>query len=338
MVIGADGMGISARLYPDIVRDTLTVLTSGIAGERCDVTIDTSAPRPIATALLRPSAKRVSSVSGLLSQPDGTLKPYTFGLDEYELIGEPGDPESLRIDPVPARTAPISPPPAPRSPSTTTHARPSRRRSPTSPSAASPARWSRRSATSWRCCRHRSRRPTTAAFVDTAAGSSLDRLVALLGYIRYRAGPSDRRGEVQPPRRLRRHRRHPCRHPGHRRRRHHPLRDNRDAHHAGRRVGRARCGCGPPPTPPRPCQSTRSSSCSGRSPGSTPSTTSWPTAAASGRRDRRRAAGAGQGRPAGRQQGHPGRHPRRSARPARRARRRRSRSCPTGCPASSGSR
>ena len=42
-MIGADGMGISARQYPDIVRDALTVLTSGVAGERCDVTIDTSA-------------------------------------------------------------------------------------------------------------------------------------------------------------------------------------------------------------------------------------------------------------------------------------------------------
>ena len=96
-MIGADGMGISARLYPDIVRDTLTVLTSGIAGEQCDVKIDTSTPRPIASAQLARPAKRVSSVSGLLSRPDGTLAPYTFGLEEYELLGEEGDPASLRV-------------------------------------------------------------------------------------------------------------------------------------------------------------------------------------------------------------------------------------------------
>ena len=72
-MIGADGMGISARQYPDIVRDALTVLTSGTAGERCDVTIDTSAPLPVATALLARPAKRVSSVSGLLLGADGGL-------------------------------------------------------------------------------------------------------------------------------------------------------------------------------------------------------------------------------------------------------------------------
>ena len=58
-------------------------------------------------------------------------------------------------------TVPISRPPAPSSPSTTTPARRSRRRSPTSPSAGSRARWSRRSATSWPCCRPRSKRRTT---------------------------------------------------------------------------------------------------------------------------------------------------------------------------------
>ena len=82
-MIGADGMGISARLYPDIVRDTLTVLTSGIAGEQCDVKIDTSTPRPIASAQLARPAKRVSAVTGLLSRPDGSLVHYTFGLDDY---------------------------------------------------------------------------------------------------------------------------------------------------------------------------------------------------------------------------------------------------------------
>lgn len=186
-MIGADGMGISARLYPDIVRDALTVLTGGVAGERCDVTIDTSARLPVATALLARPAKRVSSVSGLLATADGGLRDYTFGLDEYELLGEPGDPESLRtirFRPHGARQ------PAAGTQVTVNYYPRSAQPSPiTDVTVGGVAR------TLVEAISHelavvsaQVEEAYDSAFVDTATGSSLDRLVALLGYTRYRAG------------------------------------------------------------------------------------------------------------------------------------------------------
>jgi hypothetical protein len=186
-VIGADGMGISARLYPDIVRDTLTVLTRGIAGERCDVAIDTSTPRPIASAQLRRPAKRVSSVSGLLSAPDGSLTPHTFGLDEYELLGEPGDPESLRV--VRIRPHGANQPAAGTQLTVNYYPRSAEPSPITDVTVGGVARTlieaiSHELAVVSAQVEH----AYDAAFVDTATGSALDRLVALLGYTRYRAG------------------------------------------------------------------------------------------------------------------------------------------------------
>lgn len=186
-MIGADGMGISARLYPDIVRDALTVLTRGVAGEQCDVTIDSSTKLPIATALLSRPAKRVSSVSGLLLAEDGSLARYTFGLDEYELLGEPGDPESLRSIRFrphgrhqPAAGTQIAVNYYPRT---------------TSPSPITDVTVGSVARTLIEALSHelavvsaQVEEAYDSAFVDTASGSSLDRLVALLGYTRYRAG------------------------------------------------------------------------------------------------------------------------------------------------------
>jgi hypothetical protein len=180
-------MGISARLYPDIVRDALTVLTSGIAGEQCDVAIDTSARLPVATALLARPAKRVSSVSGLLTAADGSLQPHTFGIDEYELLGEPGDPESLRTIRFrphgahqPAAGTRITVNYYPRS---------------ATPSPITDITVGGVARTLVEAISHelavvsaQVEEAYDSAFVDTASGSSLERLVALLGYTRYRAG------------------------------------------------------------------------------------------------------------------------------------------------------
>src|SRR5215510_6595690 len=179
-------MGISARLYPDIVRDVLTALTNGVAGERVDVVVDSSAKVPISTALLARPAKRVSSVSVLLLDDEGALKPYTFGLDEYELLGEPGDPESLRTIRIRPRAA--------HQPAPGTQLIVNYYPRTTDPSPITDVTVGSVARTLLEAVSHelavvsaQIEEAYDGAFVDTASGSSLDRLVALLGYTRYRA-------------------------------------------------------------------------------------------------------------------------------------------------------
>lgn len=183
-MIGADGMGISARTYPDIVRDVLTALTNGVAGERCAVVGD---PGSGSTALLARPARRVSSVSGLLQGSDGALVPYTFGLDEYELLGEPGDPESLRTIRFRPRAA--------HQPATDTDVTVNYYPRSVPPSPITDVTVGSVARTLLEALSHelavvsaQVEQAYDSAFVDTASGSSLDRLVALLGYERFRAG------------------------------------------------------------------------------------------------------------------------------------------------------
>ena len=163
------------------------MLTSGTAGERCDVTIDTSAPLPVATALLARPAKRVSSVSGLLLGADGGLEPYTFGLEEYDLLGEPGDPESLRS----IRFRPHGAHQPAAGTQVTVNYYP--RSADASPITDITVGGVARTLVEAVChelavVSAQVEDAYDSGFVDTAAGSSLDRLVALLGYVRYRAG------------------------------------------------------------------------------------------------------------------------------------------------------
>ena len=87
------------RKYPDLVRDVLTNLTQGVAGELHRVSYDPNAhPIQIPDVVLsRRPVKRVSVVEGLVAgaAPDDPPVPYTFGLNDYELVPDANDTDSL---------------------------------------------------------------------------------------------------------------------------------------------------------------------------------------------------------------------------------------------------
>jgi uncharacterized phage protein gp47/JayE len=87
------------RPYPDIVRDILTNVTQGITGEPHRVDYDPGA-RPIQVpdiVLLHRPVKRVSAVNGFIAgaTADDPPRPYAFSLNDYELIHEETDPTDV---------------------------------------------------------------------------------------------------------------------------------------------------------------------------------------------------------------------------------------------------
>ncbi|MEA2932076.1 MAG: hypothetical protein QOI56_861 [Actinomycetota bacterium] len=189
-MIGADILSIAPRTYPDIVRDVLTLLTQGVANEQHTVDYDPFArPLVIEVVLQRRPVRRVSSVSGLVAGPPGgpELVPHTFGLDEYALIGDPDDPDDVHTvqfrpfavnKPAPGTDVVVNYYPRSTDPSPITDV-----------TVGSVAR------TLLEAIAHevavlygQLEQAYDAAFVGTATGSSLERVVALLGYSRYRAG------------------------------------------------------------------------------------------------------------------------------------------------------
>ena len=77
------------RKYPDLVRDVLTNLTQGVAGELHRVSYD-------------PNAHLIQIPDVVLSRrlvagaaPDDPPVPYTFGLNDYELVPDANDTDSL---------------------------------------------------------------------------------------------------------------------------------------------------------------------------------------------------------------------------------------------------
>jgi uncharacterized phage protein gp47/JayE len=178
------------RKYPDIVRDVLTNLTQGVAGEVHRVTYDPNA-RPIQVpdvVLARRPVKRVSIVEGFIAgaASDDPPVPFTFGLNDYELVPNPADPDDLST----IRFLPFGKRPAPDTdlrinyyPRTTAPA------PITDLNVGSVVRTLLEAFAKEQAIHYAQLNIAyDSAFAETATGSSLDRVVALLGYKRFRAG------------------------------------------------------------------------------------------------------------------------------------------------------
>jgi uncharacterized phage protein gp47/JayE len=177
------------RTYPDIVRDVLTNLTQGVSGEVHRVTYDPLA-RPLVVpdiVLQRRPVRRVSMISGMVEVP-GADDPVAvdFSLNDYELVGDPSDPEDLhtiRFLPGGRRPAPDTDVRVNYYPRTTDP-------TPlTDVTVGSVVRTLVEAVSKELALVYAQLNLAyESAFIDTATGSSLDRVVALLGYARFRAG------------------------------------------------------------------------------------------------------------------------------------------------------
>jgi len=178
------------RQYPDIARDILTNLTQGVARELHTVEYDPQADPPELPEIVlrRRPVRRVSFVSGFIAaaDPEQPPRPFTFTRNDYELIGGPEDPDNLHT----IRFRPHGRKPAPSTTVTVNYYPRSADPSPiTDLNVGGVARTvvealSRELALVYA----QLNLAYEAGFVETAPGRSLDRVVALLGYRRFRAG------------------------------------------------------------------------------------------------------------------------------------------------------
>jgi hypothetical protein len=178
------------RSYPDIVRDVLTSLTQGVAREVHRVSYDATA-RPLQVpdiVLERRPVRRVSVVEGFIDGPTPGAEPvrYTFTLNDYELVSDSSDPEDkshIRFLPFgkkPASNTDVLINYYPRSTGPTPL---------TDLNVGSVARTLVEAVSKeFALLYAQLNLAYDSAFVETATGSSLDRVVALLGYERFRAG------------------------------------------------------------------------------------------------------------------------------------------------------
>lgn len=183
-------MSFVDRLYPDIVRDVLTNLTQGVTRELHRVSYNPLA-RPLQVpdiVLLRRPVKRVSLVSGLIepTQPGKPLQNYTFTLNDYELIADPSDPTDVsRI-----RFLPFGKKPATDTDVTVNYFPRNTDPTPlTDLNVGSVTRTLLEAISKEMALLYAQLNLVyDSAFLETASGASLERVVALLGYQRFRAG------------------------------------------------------------------------------------------------------------------------------------------------------
>lgn len=179
------------RGYEDIVRDVLTTLSSGVAGERATVADYDPTARPVVVpdvVLQRRPVRRVSRIAGVLAPPvpgDDPL-PYEFTLNDYALVGGPEDPRDLSA----IRFLAFGKKPAPGSELVVNYYPRNVEPSPiTDVNVGSVARTLVEAVGSELAVLYQQLNLAyDSAFVETAQGSSLDRVVALLGLERYKAG------------------------------------------------------------------------------------------------------------------------------------------------------
>ena len=184
-------MSFVERTYPDIVRDVLTALTQGVTAETHRVAYDPKARPPVIPDLVlaRRPVRRVSMVKGLVAgpTPDDPMTAYIFSLNDYELIANPEDPTDLsriRFKPLGKRK------PAPGTDVTVNYYPRTTDPTPlTDLNIGSVVRTivealSRELAALY----GQLNIAYDSGFVETATGSSLERVVALLNYQRFRAG------------------------------------------------------------------------------------------------------------------------------------------------------
>jgi uncharacterized phage protein gp47/JayE len=179
------------RTYPDIVKDMLTVLTGGIASEVYPIVYATGqSPQPLPQVVLkRRPVTRISAVSGFIGDrtADDELLPYSFGLNDYELISsDAAHPEALDT----IRFLPFGHPPADGTSITVNYyPRNAEKTVITDVNVGSVARTMLETvARELGALYAQLNLAYDGGFVETATGSALDRVVALLGYRRFRAG------------------------------------------------------------------------------------------------------------------------------------------------------
>ncbi|HEX5414788.1 MAG TPA: baseplate J/gp47 family protein [Chloroflexota bacterium] len=183
-------MSLVDRQYPDIVRDVLTNLTQGVTGEPHHIVYDPLA-RPLAVpdvTLLRRPVRRVSFVGGFVTAPNPSDPPvpYTFSLNDYELVPGTADPMDLNT----IRFLPFGRKPAPNSDITVNYY----------PRNTDPAVVNDLNVGSVvRTLLEAVGKELAVlyaqlnlaydnAYLESATGPSLERVVALLGYTRFKAG------------------------------------------------------------------------------------------------------------------------------------------------------
>jgi uncharacterized phage protein gp47/JayE len=165
-------------------------MTQGISGEIHRVTYNPD-DRPLKVpdiVLKRRPVKRVSVVEGFISgaTPSDPPIPFTFGLNDYELVPDPKDPEDLSTirflgfgkKPAPDTDVRVNYYPRTTDPSPITDL-----------NVGSVARTLMEAVSKEIAILYAQLNIAyDSAFLETATGSSLDRVVALLGYKRFRAG------------------------------------------------------------------------------------------------------------------------------------------------------
>jgi hypothetical protein len=173
------------RTYPDVVRDVLTTLTGGVAAEAQPAAYAADGSLPDLHLTRRPVA-RVSRVAGYVAGPPGGQPvPVVFGLDDYALL--PGeDPHDLSVlrflgtGRMPAAGTAVTVNYYPR----TSEPTPIQDVAVGSVARTLVEALAREIATAY----GQLNAAYDAAYLETATGSSLDRVVALLGFQRFTAG------------------------------------------------------------------------------------------------------------------------------------------------------
>lgn len=183
-------MSFIDRSYPDIVRDVLTNLTQGVTREIHRVDYDGDA-RPIVVpdvTLERRPVRRASFVQGVIeaTDPADPPVPYIFTANDYDLVGdEPGDTDlhSIRFRPFGRKPAPGSDIAVNYYPRTTDPV-------PVNDlNVGSVVRTVLEAVSREMALLYTQLNAVyESAFLETATAESLDRVVALLGYRRFRAG------------------------------------------------------------------------------------------------------------------------------------------------------
>jgi len=176
------------REFPDIVRDVLTTLTQGVAGEVHRVDYDpTAAPLP-AVVLRRRPVRRVSVVSGFVAAPKAgdPPVPHTFSLNDYELAATGNEPDDLST----VRFLPFGKRPAPGTDVSVNYYPRSADPAPVNDlNVGSVVRTLMEAVSKELAVLYAQLNLAyDSAYVETAGGVSLDRVVALLGYRRFQAG------------------------------------------------------------------------------------------------------------------------------------------------------
>jgi hypothetical protein len=181
-------MSLVDRLYPDIARDMLTTVTGGIAAEKHTVAYTADeVPMPVPVVLKRRPVQRVSSLEGVIETADGSTQKFVFGLNDYELASSnPSAPDALDA----IRFLPFGRRPAKGSTLVVNYY--PRNAEPTvltDVQVGSVVRTLLESVAKEMASLYAQvNLAYDAAFLDTATGASLDRVVALLGIRRLRAG------------------------------------------------------------------------------------------------------------------------------------------------------